>query len=177
MTAALLRWGQRNGGRVLTVSRVQCGALGFRGVALSLPTVVGQEGASRVLEPELSASEHEAILKSADILETAWNSMGLEKKGVALMLLRVGCCQRGPNPCRRCLLHRGKQARTFSGLHQLRQFLHASQLREIDLFDHVMKFIIVGDEFENVPVGRRCQLFGRHHLIEHDPVISGVKDG
>lgn len=76
VTAALLRWSQRAGGRVLTVSRVQDGALGMNGIALSLPTVVSQQGASRVLEPELTLSERDAIFKSAEVLETAWNSLG-----------------------------------------------------------------------------------------------------
>ena len=76
VTAALLRWSQRAGGRVLTVSRVQNGALGLNGIALSLPTVVSQQGASRVLEPELTSSERDAIYRSAEVLETAWSSLG-----------------------------------------------------------------------------------------------------
>ena len=37
VTAALLEWSLRDERRVLTVSRVQDGVLGLRGVALSLP--------------------------------------------------------------------------------------------------------------------------------------------
>ena len=75
VTAALLRWSQRTGGRVLTVSRVQEGALGMHGVALSLPTVVGPDGATRVLEPELTLREREAVLQSGDLLESAWREL------------------------------------------------------------------------------------------------------
>ncbi len=75
VTAALLRWSQRAGGRVLTVSQVQHSALGMSGIALSLPTVVTKRGASRVLVPELTLSEREAILESAAVLESAWNSL------------------------------------------------------------------------------------------------------
>jgi len=78
VTAALLKWSQRAGGRVLTVSRVQDGALGVKDMALSLPAVVTQTGASQVLEPELTPVEHEAILKSAIVLDSAWKSLGLD---------------------------------------------------------------------------------------------------
>ncbi|HLQ45672.1 MAG TPA: L-lactate dehydrogenase, partial [Planctomycetaceae bacterium] len=57
VTAALLRWMLRGERRVLTVSRVQEGAMGLRDVALSLPTVVGTEGGVQVMEPEMDASE------------------------------------------------------------------------------------------------------------------------
>src|SRR5690606_35284094 len=57
VTAALLRWLLRGERRVLTVSRLQEGALGLADVALSLPTVLGPDGVTRVLEPDLD--EHE----------------------------------------------------------------------------------------------------------------------
>ena len=57
--------------RVLTLSRVQEGALGLRDVALSLPAVVGAQGVAEVLEPEMSATEREQLQRSADVLRKA----------------------------------------------------------------------------------------------------------
>lgn len=71
VTAALLRTILRGDNRVLTVSRVQRGALGLADVALSLPTIVGAGGAARVLEPELDAIERERVLRSAATLREA----------------------------------------------------------------------------------------------------------
>ena len=76
VTAALLRWMLRGERRILTVSRVQTGALGLDGLALSLPTLVGTEGATRVVEPELSDGERAALLRSADVLRQAIASIG-----------------------------------------------------------------------------------------------------
>jgi L-lactate dehydrogenase len=41
------------------------------GVTLSLPTVVGRDGALRILEPEMSAAERQALQRSADTLKAA----------------------------------------------------------------------------------------------------------
>jgi len=71
VTASLLGGMLRGERRVLTVSRVQTGALGLNGVALSLPTVVCAEGAVQVLEPGLEAAEHAALTHSADVLRAA----------------------------------------------------------------------------------------------------------
>jgi L-lactate dehydrogenase len=75
VTAALLRWCLRGERRVLTVSRVQEGALGIRDIALSLPTIVGSAGGVEVLEPELEAAEREALLRSAEVLRAAWETL------------------------------------------------------------------------------------------------------
>jgi L-lactate dehydrogenase len=75
VTAALLRWSLRGERRVVTVSRVQEGALGLRDVALSLPCIVGTTGAVEVLEPELEAVEREALLRSAGVLHRAWETL------------------------------------------------------------------------------------------------------
>jgi L-lactate dehydrogenase len=77
VTADLLRCILRDERRVLTVSRVQDGALGLTGVALSLPTVVGAAGAAEVLEPEVSAHEREQLHQSAEVLRQAAASAGL----------------------------------------------------------------------------------------------------
>jgi L-lactate dehydrogenase len=57
--------------RVLTVSRVQSGALGLQNVSLSLPTVVGATGATDVVEPEMSPDERERLDHSAEVLRGA----------------------------------------------------------------------------------------------------------
>ena len=60
----------RGGQRVLTVSRVQSGALGLSDVALSLPIVVGRAGATTVLESGMDDAE-----RAADVLRTATASV------------------------------------------------------------------------------------------------------
>jgi L-lactate dehydrogenase len=76
VTAALLRALLRGENRVLTVSRVQDGALGLRDVALSLPTVVGRDGAVQVVTPELADDERDQLARSADVLRQAIGTMG-----------------------------------------------------------------------------------------------------
>ena len=71
VTADLLRCILRDERRALTVSRLQDGALGLRGVALSLPTIVGINGAADVLEPDISSDERERLEHSADVLRRA----------------------------------------------------------------------------------------------------------
>jgi L-lactate dehydrogenase len=71
VTADLLRCILRDERRVLTVSRVQDGAFGLAHVALSLPAVVGAQGAAEVLEPEISADERRRLHHSANVLREA----------------------------------------------------------------------------------------------------------
>ena len=71
VTAALMRSALRDERRVLTVSRVQQGALGIRDVAISLPAVVGRQGAMQLLEPEMSAEEKTGLEHSVDLLRQA----------------------------------------------------------------------------------------------------------
>jgi L-lactate dehydrogenase len=75
VTASLLRSLLRNERRALCVSRVQAGTLGLEGVALSLPAIVGREGAAIVVEPSLDAGEREALQASAEVLRTAQGSI------------------------------------------------------------------------------------------------------
>ena len=77
VTADLLRCILRDERRVLTVSRVQEGAFGLQNVALSLPTVVGVQGAAEVLETEISSDERERLHHSADVLRQAAAGAGL----------------------------------------------------------------------------------------------------
>jgi L-lactate dehydrogenase len=71
VTAALLRWLLRGEHRALTLSMVQDGAMGIEGVALSLPTVVGVNGAVEVIEPIMNDRERAALLNSAQVLRAA----------------------------------------------------------------------------------------------------------
>ena len=75
VTAALLRTAMRGERRVLTVSRAQTGAMGLRGVALSLPTMIDGDGATRVLEPEMDDTVRAALERSADVLRKAIGSI------------------------------------------------------------------------------------------------------
>ncbi len=54
--------------RVLPVSTVQSGAYGIRGVSLSVPTVVGRDGAGQRVEVELWPKEKHALQQSAGVL-------------------------------------------------------------------------------------------------------------
>jgi len=56
---------------VLTVSCPLEGEYGIRGVSLSLPWVVGREGAMRSIQPALSPQELEKLHRSAEILRAA----------------------------------------------------------------------------------------------------------
>lgn len=74
-TAELLRCLLRDERRVLTVSRVHAGESPWSGVALSLPAVVGVEGAVEVLEPEMSDEERRALTRSAALLRAAFDAL------------------------------------------------------------------------------------------------------
>jgi L-lactate dehydrogenase len=76
-TADLLQCMLRGERRVLTVSCVQAGALGLRGVALSMPTVVSSEGAVEVLEPEMSQEERDYLDRSVQTLRKAFEQIHL----------------------------------------------------------------------------------------------------
>jgi L-lactate dehydrogenase len=55
----------------LTVSRVQEGACGIREVAISLPAVVGRQGVTEIIEPEMSPDEKDGLERSVNILRDA----------------------------------------------------------------------------------------------------------
>jgi L-lactate dehydrogenase len=76
VTASLLRWAMRGERRILTVSRVQDEVPSLEGVALSLPTVVGSEGARQVIVPDMTDGEREALSRSADVLRQAAAEIG-----------------------------------------------------------------------------------------------------
>ena len=60
---------------VLPVSSVQHGTLGIKDIALSLPTKVGRKGAHEVLEPAVSDSEREGLMKSAKSLSDVFSQL------------------------------------------------------------------------------------------------------
>lgn len=62
---------------LLPVSTLQRGVLGIREVCLSLPTVIGREGALDVLQPAASESESAAIVESARVLKETLASIQL----------------------------------------------------------------------------------------------------
>lgn len=78
VTANLLRGMLRNERRVLTVSRVQQGVFDLEDVALSLPAIVGSDGAGEVIAPELDDSERAALRHSAEVLQKAIASVAPE---------------------------------------------------------------------------------------------------
>ena len=55
--------------RILPVSSVQRGCYGLRDVALSVPTVVGRDGAEKPLEIELWPKEVQALKRSGAVLQ------------------------------------------------------------------------------------------------------------
>jgi L-lactate dehydrogenase len=75
VTARLLKSLLTDERRVLTVSRVQQGACGLQGVALSLPAVVGAGGATDVLAPRMDETERVALAASAEVLRQAQASL------------------------------------------------------------------------------------------------------
>jgi L-lactate dehydrogenase len=78
VTAELLRCLLKDEKRVLTVSRVQQGACGLEGLALSLPTVVGGRGGVQVLAPQMNADETAALARSAQVLRDAAAGLGTQ---------------------------------------------------------------------------------------------------
>ncbi|HEX6301816.1 MAG TPA: L-lactate dehydrogenase [Acidimicrobiia bacterium] len=79
VTANLLRGMLRNERRVLTVSRVQEGVFDLEDVALSLPTIVGSDGAGEVIAPVLDDTERAALRHSAEVLQKAIASVAPEQ--------------------------------------------------------------------------------------------------
>jgi L-lactate dehydrogenase len=77
VSATLLRWMLGGERRIVTVSRVQQGALNISGVALSLPAIVGAEGATEVVVPEMEPSEAQALERSAAVIRKAREEIGL----------------------------------------------------------------------------------------------------
>ena len=75
VTARLLESLLRDARQVLTVSRCQSGAAGLEDVALSLPAVVGANGAAAPIVPEMDEHECAALERSARVLADAIASL------------------------------------------------------------------------------------------------------
>jgi malate dehydrogenase len=56
----------RNTRRILSLSQVLEGEYGVEGIALSVPTVVGERGASRIFLPQLSEPQKDQFVRSAE---------------------------------------------------------------------------------------------------------------
>jgi L-lactate dehydrogenase len=78
VTATLIRWLLSGSRRVLTVSRLQSDVAGVKGVALSMPTLVGRDGAMRVIEPQMDQSERTALIRSAEVIRDSWTQISTE---------------------------------------------------------------------------------------------------
>jgi L-lactate dehydrogenase len=74
-TTYLLKWALSDERRVLTVSRLQEGTAGVSGICLSLPAIVGRNGAVEVLEPDLDDAERASLAQSAQVLQRARSSI------------------------------------------------------------------------------------------------------
>ena len=66
-----------NESSIFTVSRRCEGIFGLHDVCLSVPTLMDQRGAHTHLEIGLSSSEHEALMRSADVLNGVYEGIGL----------------------------------------------------------------------------------------------------
>ena len=82
-TAALLRWMLRGERRVVTVSRVHADVLGVQDVALSLPAVLGTDGATRVIHPSMSIEERDALRRSAELMRRLIQSLDQGRRAAA----------------------------------------------------------------------------------------------
>ncbi|PZP28705.1 MAG: L-lactate dehydrogenase [Roseateles depolymerans] len=72
VTARLIAAVLRDERPLLPVSRVQTGAAGLQGVALSLPALITLQGAVQVMEPDMDAAECAALAVSAALLDKAY---------------------------------------------------------------------------------------------------------
>jgi L-lactate dehydrogenase len=78
MIAELVRAIRLDEKRVIPVSTLQEGAtLGMRDATLSLPTIVGKDGAEQVLLPRMSEAEQQALLNSYGVLRGAIDEVSL----------------------------------------------------------------------------------------------------
>ncbi|MER6987174.1 L-lactate dehydrogenase [Micrococcus luteus] len=75
-TTRLLEAILRDQHAILPVSTVLDGVHGLSGVALSMPSVVGRDGVTRVIQPELDAAEMRALHASSDALRREARSLG-----------------------------------------------------------------------------------------------------
>lgn len=70
VTATLLKWILRGERRIITLSRVQTKS-DTGNVAISLPAIVGTDGATEILIPKMSGAEHEKLNASIEVIKNA----------------------------------------------------------------------------------------------------------
>ena len=80
VTATLLRWMLRGERRIVTVSRVQTGAAGITDVALSLPALVGPEGATQIVVPAMETVELDRLRRSAAVIRDAHHALSAQPR-------------------------------------------------------------------------------------------------
>jgi L-lactate dehydrogenase len=61
--------------RILPISTIQQGTYGVRDVSYSVPTVLGRSGVMQHLEIDLWQKEKEGLIRSAEVLEQAWQNL------------------------------------------------------------------------------------------------------
>lgn len=71
VTATLLKWILRGEKRIINVSTVISDTYGLKNVALSLPTIVSNEGVSEVMKVKMNEEEKNKFMSSASILKEA----------------------------------------------------------------------------------------------------------
>ena len=71
VTAALLKWILRGERRVVTVSSVHQGPYGFQELAISLPSVVSENGVDHIPSLQLAKAEEAKLKKSGQIIREA----------------------------------------------------------------------------------------------------------
>ncbi|MEQ8715822.1 MAG: L-lactate dehydrogenase [Cyclobacteriaceae bacterium] len=71
VTATLLKWILRGERRVITLSTALNGPFGLSDLAISLPSLVSENGVEEVLEVTMDESEKTAFLHSADVITKA----------------------------------------------------------------------------------------------------------
>jgi L-lactate dehydrogenase len=75
VTASLLKWIMRGERRMVNICSAINGPHGLAEVALSLPTIISDQGVEEVLEMSMDEQEKQKLLKSAHILSEAINSV------------------------------------------------------------------------------------------------------
>ncbi len=71
VTATLLKWILRGERRLVNISSVMDGPYGLEGVALSIPTLISENGVEEVLELRMSETERQQFEHSAAVLKKA----------------------------------------------------------------------------------------------------------
>ncbi len=77
VTATLLKWLLRGERRIINVCTVLSGTHGLHDLAISLPSLVSADGVEEVLEMLMEDEEKENLLKSADIIQKAIESVNV----------------------------------------------------------------------------------------------------